>query len=463
MKLHWQILVAIGLGAKRNWHIFFALILGIITGLVFPVVDGHRQPIHIIFDMVGHGFISLIQMVVIPLIISAIIVGIASLGDSKQIGKVGAKMIFYYAIITIMAVSIGAGLSYALKPGIGIQKTLNQTQISSVQHQYNKFQSQKTEIEKIVSDSNNSKQSKIMQAFFRIIPNIKIIPKNPIESLAKGELIPIIIFVIIFGCALGSIGEINRPVVSFFESLFAATMRVTDWLMVLATPGIFALTAISVAESGLGLFKKMFIYIITILLGLLIQLLVTYPLMLKIFSKVSFTSLYKAIAEAMMVAFGTASSSATLPVTIACCERRAGISGKICSFVLPLGATMSMDGTAMFQTIAAIFIAQGYGIHLGIVAMIQICVLSIIASSTAAGIPSAGLITLVLVLNGIGLTPDQIIQLYFYMFTIDRFLDMCRSVINVTSDTVVASIIADNEGELDHDLLSNQEVWKEVV
>lgn len=466
MKLHWQILVAIGLGAKRNWHIFFALIFGVLVGVLFPVVEGNKQPIHMLFDVIGHGFISLIQMVVIPLIVSAIIVGIASFGDSKQLGKVGLKMVLYYTIITVFAVGIGAGLSSFIKPGENIQSLINQNQASAVRHKVQSFQAKKTEIEKIALTSNTGEMtsgSKVLHTMFKLIPNIRIIPENPVESLAKGELIPIIIFVLIFGSALASIGEINRPVVSFFESLFAATMRVTDWLMMLATPGIFALTASTVANSGVGIFKHLFFYIATVLIGLFMQLFITYPLLLKLFSKVNFASLYKAIAEAMMVAFGTASSSATLPVTIACCERRAGISGKICSFVLPLGATMSMDGTAMFQTIATIFIAQAYGIHLGIITILQICILAIIASSTAAGIPSAGLITLVLILNGIGLTPDQIIQVYAFMFAIDRFLDMFRTLTNVTSDTVVASIIAENEGELDYDLLGNQEVWKEVV
>ena len=185
--------------------------------------------------------------------------------------------------------------------------------------------------------------------------------------------------------------------------------------------------------------------------------------MLKVFSKVSFKSLYKAVAEAMMVAFGTASSSATLPVTIACCERRAGISSKICSFVLPLGATMNMDGTAMFQTIAVITICQAYGVALDITTILQILILAIIASSAAAGIPSGGWITIILVLSGIGLTPDQVSQGFTFLFAIDRILDMLRTVNNVTSDTVVASVIAAGEGELDFDLLGNQEVWKEVV
>lgn len=442
MKLHWQILVALGLGAKRNWHIFFALIGGVIFGLWFPVIDGHTTIIHDILAFTGQVFIRLIQMVVIPLVVSAIIVGIASLGDSKQLSKIGLKMVVYYTIITVIAVVIGASLAMIFHPGQNVQDFINHQQAEQVREQVMTIQHEKSNLAQLY---------------------LNMIPKNPVESLAKAELVPILIFVIIFGCALAVIGDISRPVVSFFESIFAATMKVTDWIMIFATPGIFALTANAVANSGLKIFSDMSLYILTLLLGLGIQLFVTYPVLLEFFSKVKFTSLYKAVAESMMVAFGTASSSATLPVTIACCERRAGISSKICSFVLPLGATMNMDGTAMFQTIGVIFIAQAYGVPLDLFIIAQICLLAVIASSTAAGIPSAGLITMSLILNGLGLTPDQVYQGFALLFAIDRILDMSRTVVNVTSDTVVASIIASNEGELDYDLLGNQEVWKEVV
>ncbi|MFH0702817.1 MAG: dicarboxylate/amino acid:cation symporter [bacterium] len=442
MKLHWQILVAIGLGAKRNWHIFFAIILGIIFGLIYPVVDGQKTVIHNILDFTGQAFIRLIQMVVIPLVVSAIIVGIASLGDSRQLGKIGLKMVIYYSIITVIAVSIGATLALSFNPGKNVQGSINQQRALEVRERVEDIQQEKSNLTQLY---------------------LNMIPKNPVESLSKGELVPILIFVFIFGCALALIGDINRPVVSFFESVFAATMKVTDWIMIIAPTGIAALTANAVATSGLKIFGNISIYIMTVIIGLLIQLFIIYPLLLNIFSKVKFTSLYKAVAEAMMVAFGTASSSATLPVTIACCERRAGISSKICSFVLPLGATMNMDGTAMFQTIAVIFITQAYGIVLDPFMVVQICIFAIIASSSAAGIPSAGLITMSLILNVFGLTPEQVIQGFSYLFAVDRMLDMCRTLVNVTSDTVVASIIAEDEGELDYDLLRNQEVWKEVV
>lgn len=442
MKLHWQILVALGLGAKRNWHIFFALLAGILVGILYPVVNNQPTWIHSSLYFIGQAFIRLIQMVVIPLVISAIVVGLSSLGDSKQLGKIGVKMVGLYSLITIIAVTIGATLALSFNPGKNIQNSINQHDAQTVREQVQAMQKEKPKTTEML---------------------LSMIPKNPFEPLSKGELIPILVFVIIFGSALALIGDINRPVVSFFETIFATTMKVTDWIMMLATPGIFALTAYTVASSGVKIFGEMSVYFSIILLGLAIQLFITYPLILKLFSKVKASSLYQAVAEAMMVAFGTASSAATMPVTIACCERRAGISNKITSFVIPLGATMNMDGTALWQTIATIFIAQAYGVVLDPWQVVQIGALAIVASSTAAGIPSAGLITMAIILKGIGLTPDQVIQGYAFIFSIDRLLDMFRTVLNVTSDTVVASVIADSEKELDHSILDNQESWKDVI
>ncbi|OGI03140.1 MAG: hypothetical protein A2Y25_08260 [Candidatus Melainabacteria bacterium GWF2_37_15] len=451
MKLHWHILVAIGFGIKRNWHIFTALILGIIVGIVFPFQYGEPGPHHEVLLFIGQAFIKLIQMIVVPLVISAIIVGIASLGDSRQVGKVGARMVGYYALITFIAVVIGISMALIFTPGKGIKSKIDQQQTQLVQDK----------VEKIKETTSNIDIPSLM---LNMLPGNAADPDVKENSQPETFIFQTLIALIIFGCAFASIGEVNRPVVAFFESVFAATMKVTDWIMVIATPGIFSLTAYYVAKAGVDTIKDLWLYATVILLGLAIQLFVTYPIIIKLFSKIKVTSLYQAITEAMMVAFGTASSSATLPITIACCERRAGISSKICSFVLPLGATMNMDGTALFQSVAVIFIAQAYDIHLTPLMIILIGALAMVASSASAGIPSAGLITLALIVQGsLKLSVEEVGQAYVLIFAIDRILDMFRTLVNVTSDTVVASLVAAGEGELDYDLLKNQEVWKEVV
>lgn len=439
MKLYMQVLIALGLGLKRNWHIFAGLVLGVLAGIWL-----HKDPNPIImttFTFIGQVFIRLIQMVVIPLVISAIVIGITSIGDSKQLGKLGTKMIFYYAILTTIAVTVGAFLAIVMQPGVGATSFINSEIASDIQlHVASTIEAQKGNLLNII---------------------LGFIPKNPIESIVTGEMVPIIVFAVLFSVALAKVGEINRPFVSFFESIFAATMKITDWIMCFAAPGVFALTAVSVSAFGVDIFLTISKYLGVLALGFGIQLFVVFPIFLKIFSKVPIWMLYAAIAEAMMVAFGTASSSATLPLTIACCEKR-GISHKVTNFVIPLGATLNMDGTALLQVVAVIFLTQAYGVALTPFLVIQICLLAIVASSTCAGIPGAGLITIALVLNGMGLSPEQLVAGFAFLFTIERITDMMRTLVNVTSDAVVAAAIADNENEINYDLLNNPE-FNEVI
>ena len=435
MGLHMQVIIALLLGLKRNGHIFIGLLLGVIIGWQMPQTDFPQ--LYKVLHFVGEGFINIIQMVVLPLVISAIIIGISNIGDSKQLTKFGSKMLLYYGIITIAAVSIASAVAILLHPGVGAKELVNQSIIQNIQgYVANAIEYQRENLANIFMD---------------------IIPKNPFASLASGNMIPVILFTTIFAIALTRAGEISRPLISLFESIFAATMKVTDWIMYLAAPGVFALTASAVGSFGIDVFSNISKYILAFCIAIAIQFFVVYPLMLKAFSKVPAGKLFGAISEAIMVAFGTASSSATLPLTITCCEKR-GISNRVCSFVLPLGATLNMDGTAIMQTIAVIFLTQMYGIELTPLLIVEIAFLAIIASSTSAGIPGAGLITIALILNGIGLTPEQLVIGFSLLFTLERFIDMFRTICNVTSDAVVAAIIADNENELDYELLCGKQV-----
>ena len=440
MKIHMQVMIAVGLGLKRNWHIFFGIIAGIFAGIL---LHGHQNStVYNALIFVGQAFIRLIQMVVIPLVVSSVIIGIASIGDNRQLSKFGTKMVVYYGIITVAAVLIGLSLALLIQPGQGAEQYIDAQSAGEIQQQ-------------VAATIDNQKEN-----LLNIV--LEFLPKNPFAAVATGDMVQILVFVLIFAIALARIGEISRPVISFFESVFAATMKVTDWFMYLAAPGIFALTATSIASFGLDIFSSISKYLFVIAVGLAIQLFVVYPIFLKVFSKVPVTMLYAAMTEAMMVAFGTASSSATLPLTIACCEKR-GISHKIASFVLPLGATLNMDGTALVQTVAVLVLAQAYGVTLTPFMLLQICILTIAASSTCAGIPGTGLITIVLVLNGMGLTPEQLISGFALLYTMDRLTDMLRTMLNVTSDAVVAATIADNENEINYDLLNNPDGYHDVI
>ena len=440
MKLHMQILIALGLGIKRNWHIFFGIIAGILVGIFL-----HSHPnilVDNVLTFIGQVFIRLIQMVVIPLVVSAIIIGITSVGDNKQLGKFGTKMILYYGILTTVAVSIGSALAILVKPGTGASRYIAENIATTVQSS--------------VATAMHEQQGNILNLILGFIPN------NPFEAVATGNMVPIILFVVMFALALAKVGDVNRPIVSFFESVFAATMKITDWIMVFAAPGVFALTASAVASFGSSIFVAISKYLLVLIAGFAIQMFIVYPIFLRCFSKVSAVMLFSAIAEAMMVAFGTASSSATLPLTIACCEKR-GISHKISSFVLPLGATLNFDGTALLQTVAVIFLAQAYGVPLDLFLVVQIAILAIVASSTCAGIPGGGLITIALILNGMGLSPEQLVAGFAFLFTIERVTDMLRTMLNVTSDAVVAAAIADNENEINYDLLNNPAAYEEIA
>lgn len=440
MKLHMQILIALGLGIKRNWHIFFGIIAGIFVGIF---LHAHSFPlIQTLLTFIGQVFIRLIQMVVIPLVVSAIIIGITSIGDNKQLGKFGSKMVLYYGLITTAAVIIGSVLALVFKPGLGAANYIAANTAVEVQNS--------------VATAMTQQQGNILNIFLGFIPN------NPLNALANGNMVAIIVFVLVFAVALAKVGEVSRPIVSFFESVFAATMKVTDWIMFLAAPGVFALTASAVSSFGVDIFMSISKYLGVLAVGFILQLFLVYPLFLKFFSKVNIWMLYSAIAEAMMVAFGTASSSATLPLTIACCEKR-GISHKISSFVLPLGATLNMDGTALLQVVAVIFLAQAYGVTLTPFLIVQIALLAIIASSTCAGIPGAGLITIALILDGMGLSPEQLVAGFAFLFTIERVTDMMRTLVNVTSDAVVVAAIADNENEINYDLLNNPKAYEDIA
>jgi Na+/H+-dicarboxylate symporter len=446
-KAFWLILVALGLGTKRHWHILVAILLGVMLGVYLPYPSGMPSVdqfsfIHQFFDIVGQLFIRLITMIVVPLVVSSLVVGVSSLGDSRQLGRMGAKVLTYFLLLMTVSAILGAVLALTLEPGMQLsQNFLGQADTATITQQLQQAPHQD-----------------LQTLFFNMIP------RNPIESLAKADLVPVILFTLLFGAALASIGEAGKPVISFFEGLFTATMKLTDWVMIFAVPGVFSLAFITVAKSGVGVFSELWLYGVAILAGLLIQIFVIFPLILRMLAKINFMSLYRAISEAIMVAFGTASSSATLPITIACMERRAGVSNRIASFVLPTGATINKTGTTMFEVIAVIFLMQAYHIPLDPYTIGMIILFSIIASIGAAGVPSAGLITIAIVLNSIGkFEMDYLAGGMALLWSIDRLLDMCRTVVNVMSSCTVAALVASSEGELNRDILNNHDAWTEVV
>jgi Na+/H+-dicarboxylate symporter len=446
MRFFWLLLVALGLGTKRHWHILFAILLGLSLGLVFA--DARYAVLHEIFETVGQVFIRLVSMVVIPLVISSLIIGVTSVGDSRQLGRMGGKVLFWFIIFMAISALLGAGLAFALEPGLALRDAIQ---------------------------ANPESINSLIQHFSQHLPGIaaqqalgwrdllfNILPENIFQSLVQMQLVPVIFFTLFFGVALSFIGEAGRPLVSLFESIFTTTMKLTDWIMVLAVPGVFAITFTAVSTTP-QVFSLLAPLAMATFLGLLLQALVVFPLALRLLARVDALNLYRAISEAIMVAFGTASSSATLPVTIACCERRAGISNRIASFVLPTGASINKTGTTMFEALAVIFLAQAYGTPLPPIAIVMTVLFSLFASIAAPGIPSAGLITMGIVVNSLGPQYAPILGGIALLWPFDRVLDMCRTTVNVMSSCTVAALVAASEGELNRDTLNNRDAWTEVV
>ncbi|MCK5618517.1 MAG: dicarboxylate/amino acid:cation symporter, partial [Candidatus Krumholzibacteria bacterium] len=268
-------------------------------------------------------------------------------------------------------------------------------------------------------------------------------PANPVKAMAEMQILPLIVFSLLFGAVLTTIGNKGRPLIDLFESLNAAMMKLTDWVIRLAPYGVFALLAAVVAESGPGIFANLGKYMATVLLGLAIHALVTLPILLKLVGGANPKRYFEKVATALTTAFSTASSSATLPLTIDCVETKAKVAPRVSSFVLPLGATINMDGTALYEAVAAIFIAQVYGIDLSFGQQVLIFLTATLAAIGAAGIPSAGLVTMAIVLNAVGLPLEGIGMI----LAVDRILDMCRTSVNVWGDTVGCTVVARLMGE----------------
>ena len=392
---------------KIHTQIIFAIFLGIIAGLLL----GERA-IHLKF--IGDIFIRLLRMIIIPLIVASIVTGIASLGSVSGLGRIGLKTFIYYMATTLLAVTVGLILVNLIQPGIGVQLPL---------------------------DPDFDPAAHVAPSILSIVTDI--VPKNIFQSMAEDKVLSIIFFSLLFGIAINSVGQLARPLVPLFQALNSVMFRITNWIMKLAPFGVFALMAYTVGLTGLSVIKPLALYMATVILGLAIHAFITLPILLSIFARYSPIKFIKAVFSAVATAFSTASSAATLPITMDCLEKKAGISNKIASFVLPLGATVNMDGTALYEAVAAMFIAQAYGIDLTITQQIIIMLTATLASIGAAAIPGAALVTMVIVLKAVGLPLEGIAMI----LAVDRILDMCRTAVNVWGDACGAAVIARSEGE----------------
>lgn len=393
------------------------ILVGMIAGAVLGVFGGlYAGEFFLKIRFIGTIFLNALKMVVIPLIVASMIVGVTSLGDISKLGKTSLKTLLYYMVTTAISVVIGLVLVNLFRPGAGIEN-------------FGAY------IPDLVAESGGKSLIDVL---------VGLIPPNIIAAAASGKVLPLIVFSLVFGGVLTTLGEKGRVVVQFFEGLNSAMMRIVTLIIYFAPVGVLALIGGIVAEnadsigqlvSGLGL------YSLTVIVGLLIHALVVLPLILKMFGKRKPWGYFVNMGQALATAFTTASSTATLPITIESVEEKNRIDSRAASFVLPLGATINMDGTAMYEAVAAMFIAQIYGIDLGLGQQIIIFLTATLASVGAAGIPHAGTVTMVFVLSAVGLPLEGI----GLIWAVDWFLDRCRTTVNVWGDSIGAAVIAQTE------------------
>jgi len=401
---------------KLYTKISIGLLAGIIAGWLLGSKASYLEPF-------GEAFIRLITMVVVPLIFASLTVGAASLGDLKKLGRIGVKSLGYFILTTAVALVIGIFLATLLQPGVGLSEDT------------------KTEL---LQNYHGDAQERIQSARKPNLVNILLymIPTNPLSAMAKGEMLAIIFFALVFGVTLSLIPkEKAQPMVGLMESLNEIMMKIVQLVMHIAPYGVFALMASIVGQFGPGIILLLGKYAMVVLLALLIHLTVTYSLLVVTLGRLNPLTFFRAIFEAQLIAFGTSSSNATLPVTMNCCQKNLNISKEVSSFVLPLGATVNMDGTALYQGVAAIFIAQIYGMDLTFADQLLIVLTATLSSIGAAGVPGAGMITLTLVLRSVGIPLTGIALI----LGVDRILDMCRTAVNITGDASCALFIDRSE------------------
>ncbi|MEZ4588437.1 MAG: dicarboxylate/amino acid:cation symporter [Gemmatimonadales bacterium] len=415
-------------------QLYTKILIGLIAGVVAGVVANAfgievLQSVFAAIEPFGKGWIRLITMIVIPLVVASLLVGTASLGDLRKVGRIGGKTLVYYMMTTAVAVVIGLVASQTLQPGSRIDAATR----DNLQQEFAAEAGQRMTLA--------AEKPSTTETILNMIPN------NPIQAAANMDLLPLIVFTIIFGAAISSIRDDRRAaVLQFFEGVNDASMRVIEWVMKLAPYAVFALIAGIVSKFGLDLLKSLLVYSAVVALGLLLHLSFTYGLALRFLARLNPLDFIRRIRHVPLIAFSTSSSNATLPITIDAAEKKVGVSNSVASFVLPLGATINMDGTALYQAVAVMFIAQIYGIPMGIAEQATVVLTATLASVGAAGVPSAGIITLIIVLQSVGLG-DRVEAGIALILGVDRILDMMRTAVNVTGDLTASAVIARSEGE----------------
>ena len=398
--------------------IFIALLTGALFGILihYFIPEGYfRDTILIngILYVLGNGFIRLMQMLVVPLVFCSLVCGAMAIGDTKTLGTVGVKTIIFYLITTALAVCLALSVASLINPGLGMHET--------------------------VSDTSAAVETTTINFADTLL---NIIPKNIFNSLANGDMLPVIVFALFIGILLASMGNRVSTVANFFSQFNDIMMEMTTAVMKVAPVGVFCLIAKTFAGIGFDAFVPMLKYMGSVILALALQCFVVYQVLLFLFTRLNPFRFIRKFFPVMTFAFSTSTSNATIPLSIDTLFKKIGVSKRISSFTIPLGATINMDGTSIMQGVAVIFIAQAYGIDLTPSALATVVATATVASIGTAGVPSVGLVTLSMVLTSVGLPTEGIALI----MGIDRILDMLRTAVNITGDAVCTTIIARQQG-----------------
>ncbi len=419
----------------KNLALHWKIIIGMVLGVAYGLIANQIGWVSFTNDWIkpwGTIFVNLLKLIAVPLVFASLIKGVASLSDISRLSRIGGKTITFYLASTIIAITIGLFLVNSVQPG----NTFSEEKRMELKETYASKVGAKIDV------ATNVKEEGPLQFV------VDMVPSNFMAASSNNRnMLQVIFFAILFGIAMVMLPkEKTTYVKGFFDGVNDIILQIVDIIMLMAPYGVFALLGGLVVDFGgsADLFIALGMYSITVIIGLLIMILVIYPIILKSFTKVKYVDFFKAISPAQMLAFSTSSSAATLPVTMERCEEHLGVSEEVSSFVLPLGATINMDGTSLYQAVAAVFIAQAFGYDLDLAAQLTIVLTATLASIGAAAVPGAGMVMLVIVLSAIGIDPEGIALI----FAVDRILDMMRTVVNVTGDATVATIVASTEGQL---------------
>lgn len=412
-----------------HWKIIIGLILGLFYGILSAAMGWSRFTEDWISPF-GDIFLNLLKVIAVPLVLGSLIMGVASLSDVRKLSRIGGRTIAIYIITTTVSVTIGLVMVNLLEPGTGVPQGLQEQLQAAYQ----------SDAESDMERAETARERGPLQVF------VDMTPDNIFGALSNnGRMLQVVFFSLLFGIALVLIPpDKSKPLVDFFSGLTSVIIQIVNMIMVVAPIGVFALIAKTINQvarddlSAVGeLLGALGFYCLVVLAGLLIHGIITYPVMLKIFSNIKIGRFFRGIAPAQLLAFSSSSSGATLPVTMDVSQRNLGVSKEVSSFVLPLGATINMDGTALYQAVAAVFIAQALGLGLDMTAQLQIVLTAVLASIGTAAVPGAGIIMLIIILETIGVPAAGIALI----LGVDRILDMCRTAVNVTGDAAVATSV----------------------